>query len=129
MCAHTKSLPSPSHEASRRLPVGAGSTWLLNGDNRKFTAVELDNVVPWGTSLDASWFALSDADLCSRLLGCGDGPASFNSMLGHGTIQMSACHTHATDERKRYALERMSGSQNLGHIPVTQIEAASSDRL
>jgi hypothetical protein len=42
--------------------------------------VELDNVVPWGRSLDEYrlMFALSDDDLSLRILGCGDGPASFN---------------------------------------------------
>ena len=45
------------------------------------------------------------------------------AILGHSTIQMSA-RTHATDERKRRAVERMSGSQNPGHIEVTRLEAA-----
>lgn len=41
---------------------------------------ELDRVVPWGRCFDeyARMFALTEADLRGRLLGCGDGPASFN---------------------------------------------------
>ena len=41
----------------------------------------LDQVVPWGRSFDeyVRMFALSDADLGGRILGCGDGPASFNA--------------------------------------------------
>lgn len=41
----------------------------------------LDKVVPWGRSYDeySRMFALSDADLGGRILGCGDGPASFNA--------------------------------------------------
>jgi hypothetical protein len=41
----------------------------------------LDQVVPWGRSFDeyCRMFALSDADLASRIVGCGDGPASFNA--------------------------------------------------
>jgi hypothetical protein len=41
----------------------------------------LDQVVPWGRSFDeyCRMFALSDADLQSRILGCADGPASFNA--------------------------------------------------
>ena len=41
----------------------------------------LSSVVPWGRSFDEyrRMFALSEADLASRILGCGDGPASFNA--------------------------------------------------
>ena len=41
----------------------------------------LDQVVPWGRSFDEyrRMFALTDADLRSRILGCADGPASFNA--------------------------------------------------
>jgi hypothetical protein len=43
----------------------------------------LSQVVPWGRSFDeyAAMFALTDADLESQILGCGDGPASFNAVL------------------------------------------------
>lgn len=41
---------------------------------------ELDDIVPWGRSFEEyrRMFALSPDDLTGRLLGCGDGPASFN---------------------------------------------------
>jgi hypothetical protein len=41
----------------------------------------LDQVVPWGRSFDeyCRMFALTDEDLTRRILGCGDGPASFNA--------------------------------------------------
>jgi hypothetical protein len=40
----------------------------------------LDLVSPWGRSFEdfRRMFALSDADLRLRILGCADGPASFN---------------------------------------------------
>lgn len=43
----------------------------------------LDKVVPWGRSYEEyiSMFDLSEADLQLRILGCGDGPAGFNSVL------------------------------------------------
>ena len=43
----------------------------------------LDKVVPWGRSYDeyVSVFGLSEDDLTLRILGCGDGPAAFNSLL------------------------------------------------
>jgi hypothetical protein len=44
---------------------------------------QLDNVVPWGRSFAEyqAMFALTEADLQGRILGCGDGPASFNCEL------------------------------------------------
>ena len=43
----------------------------------------LERVVPWGRSLCEyiDMFNLSEADLRGRILGCGDGPASFNASL------------------------------------------------
>ena len=43
----------------------------------------LDKVVPWGRSYEeyVNMFGISEADLQLRLLGCGDGPAAFNSVL------------------------------------------------
>ncbi|MBK9925397.1 MAG: SAM-dependent methyltransferase [Anaerolineales bacterium] len=42
--------------------------------------IHYKDVVPWGRNFDeyVRMFALSEADLQSRILGCGDGPASFN---------------------------------------------------
>lgn len=44
---------------------------------------KLENVAPWGRSFDeyVKMFALSSDDLHSTILGCGDGPASFNAVL------------------------------------------------
>lgn len=43
----------------------------------------LEKVVPWGRSYDeyVSMFDLTETDLGLRILGCGDGPAAFNSVL------------------------------------------------
>jgi len=43
----------------------------------------LSEVVPWGRSFDeyVAMFSLSPAELKQKILGCGDGPASFNSTL------------------------------------------------
>lgn len=42
--------------------------------------MKLENVVPWGRNLEEyqSMFLLSNQDLQSKILGCGDGPSSFN---------------------------------------------------
>lgn len=43
----------------------------------------LENVVPWGRSYEeyVSMFKLTSFDLEKKILGCGDGPASFNSKM------------------------------------------------
>jgi hypothetical protein len=45
--------------------------------------MELSSVVPWGRSLSEykEMFSLSSNDLSKKILGCGDGPASFNAEL------------------------------------------------
>ena len=42
--------------------------------------MELENVVPWGRNLEEyqNMFLLSNQDLQFKILGCGDGPSSFN---------------------------------------------------
>ena len=44
-------------------------------------SVKLSEVIPWGRSFEEYrlMFALSEADLAGVILGCGDGPASFNT--------------------------------------------------
>jgi hypothetical protein len=46
-------------------------------------AFQLTDIVPWGRSLAeyVRMFALTPEDLGKRILGCGDGPASFNAEL------------------------------------------------
>ena len=46
-------------------------------------AFTLDQIVPWGRSFGeyVRMFALTEADLEKRVLGCGDGPASFNAAM------------------------------------------------
>jgi len=46
-------------------------------------AFTLDKVVPWGRSYAeyVSMFGLTEAELGCRILGCGDGPAEFNTEL------------------------------------------------
>jgi hypothetical protein len=43
---------------------------------------KLEEVVPWGRSFDEymAMFSLQESDLDKRILGCGDGPASFNAV-------------------------------------------------
>jgi len=53
----------------------------------------LDQVVPWGRSFDEyrRMFALSDADLRLRILGCADGPAGFNAEATRRGARVVSC--------------------------------------
>jgi hypothetical protein len=55
--------------------------------------MKLEDVVPWGRTLEEYKliFDLSELDLNSKILGCGDGPASFNAQmmeLGHSVVSI-----------------------------------------
>ena len=55
--------------------------------------MKLEEVVPWGRTLAEyqSMFSLSETDLTAKILGCGDGPASFNAEmteLGHSVVSI-----------------------------------------
>lgn len=54
---------------------------------------ELRDVMPWGRSFDEylSMFGLTPADLHRSILGCGDGPASFNAALSRQGGSIVSC--------------------------------------
>jgi hypothetical protein len=56
-------------------------------------AFELNRVVPWGRCFDeyARMFALTDSEFPGRILGCGDGPASFNSEATQRGMVVVSC--------------------------------------
>ena len=63
----------------------------------------LDQVVPWGRSFDEyrRMFALTDADLRLRILGCADGPASFNAeATGRGANVISCDPIYRWDRQQ-----------------------------
>ena len=69
-------------------------------------AIRLSDVIPWGRSFDEyrRMFALSDADLAGRILGCGDGPASFNAEatgLGHAVVSCDPIYAFPPEEIER----------------------------
>ena len=69
----------------------------------------LDQVVPWGRSFDEyqRMFALTDDDLQLKIVGCGDGPASFNAeatRLGSTVISCDPIYRYGVEElRQRIA--------------------------
>jgi hypothetical protein len=65
--------------------------------------MELQTVVPWGRNLTeySQMFALTDADKSRRILGCGDGPASFNAemhQLGHHVVSIDPLYQFSADQ-------------------------------
>jgi hypothetical protein len=64
----------------------------------------LEQVVPWGRSFDEyrRMFALTDDDLRLRMLGCGDGPASFNAEATRRGAHVISC-----DPIYRYDTEQL----------------------
>jgi len=69
----------------------------------------LSEIVPWRRSYDEyiAMFSLSQADLEQKILGCGDGPASFNSTLsanGGAVVSIDPVYSFTVEEiRKRIA--------------------------
>ncbi len=70
-------------------------------------AFSLDKVVPWGRSFEEyrRMFLLTDDDLEGRILGCADGPASFNAEAarrGHNVVSCDPLYRlDAEDIRRR----------------------------
>ena len=67
---------------------------------------QLKEIVPWGRSYEEyiAMFALSEDDLGTRILGCGDGPASFNSELtrrGGTVVSIDPLYTYDVDNISR----------------------------
>ncbi len=86
--------------------------------------MELKNVVPWGRSFleYIKMFCLSEADLGKSILGCGDGPASFNAELtakGGSVISIDPAYSFNAEQlRARIAevydevMPQMEGTQD-----------------
>lgn len=72
--------------------------------------MKLNEVVPWGRTLEEYklMFALSDVDLNMKILGCGDGPASFNAEmteLGHSVVSIDPLYQFSAEQIKQRVLE------------------------
>jgi hypothetical protein len=66
----------------------------------------LNEVIPWGRSFEeyARMFALSGDDLAGTILGCGDGPASFNAeatACGHRVVSCDPIYAFSAGEIER----------------------------
>lgn len=66
----------------------------------------INDVYPWGRSFDEyqRMFALSDDDLGKKIVGCGDGPASFNAEMnqrGHRVISCDPLYQFTAEDIRR----------------------------
>src|SRR5689334_17247426 len=80
----------------------------------------LDHIVPWGRSFDEyrRMFALTEQELGLRLLGCGDGPAGFNSEATRRRFHVISCDP----------IYRYSADQIQDRITATYDEILSQTR-
>lgn len=67
--------------------------------------MKLNEIVPWGRTLDEyrRMFTLADADLTKRILGVGDGPASFNAEMtaaGHFVTSIDPIYAFSAEQLK-----------------------------
>ena len=65
--------------------------------------MKLEEVVPWGRTLEEykSMFNLSETDLNAKILGCGDGPASFNTEmfeLGQSVVSIDPLYQFSAEQ-------------------------------
>jgi len=87
--------------------------------------MKLEKVVPWGRTLEEykSMFSLSETDLTAKILGCGDGPASFNAEmieLGHHVVSIDPIYQFSAGQieqrvRATYELVVSQVKQNSSH--------------
>jgi hypothetical protein len=80
----------------------------------------LSSVVPWGRSYDeyVRMFAVSEADRAGRILGCGDGPASFNAEATRRGSRVISCDP----------IYRFSAAQLRRRIDETAVEVIEQAR-
>ena len=63
----------------------------------------IDGIIPWGRTMAeyCGMFDLGERDLRGRILGCGDGPASFNSemtALGYSVVSVDPLYAFAAED-------------------------------
>ena len=99
-------------------------------------AFTLDEVVPWGRSMAeyVAMFELSPQDLGSQILGCADGPASFNAEMhaqGHCVVSVDPLYRFSAEEirgqiDKTYPTIMQQLRENLDDYVWSQIPSPES---
>jgi hypothetical protein len=123
-------------------------TTLAVGPTMRFS---LDKVVPWGRSYEEyiAMFSLTETELELPIVGCGDGPASFNSKLTKrggnivsvdpiyafdaGQIRTRISETYETvirqmhENQHDYVCSTISSVEELGRVRMDAMDAFLSD--
>lgn len=108
--------------------------------------MKLNEVVPWGRTLEEYklMFNLSEADLNTKIIGCGDGPASFNAemtQLGYSVVSVDPIYQFSAEQIKqriqetyepvisqvkqntnRYVWKNFGDADELGHARIAAME-------
>jgi hypothetical protein len=86
----------------------------------------LDQVVPWGRSFDEyqRMFSLTDTDLGLTILGCGDGPASFNAEATRRGATVVSC-----DPIYRYDSDQLRGRVGATYAEVLDQTRRNADEF
>ncbi|MCI5145089.1 MAG: SAM-dependent methyltransferase, partial [Candidatus Electrothrix sp. AR3] len=111
----------------------------------------LSKIVPWGRLYDEylAMFALSPEDLQGKILGCADGPASFNAVLtakGGSIVSVDPLYAHAKEKiqqrisetsatvleqtrknKDEFIWTQISSVEELGQIRMVAMEAFLED--
>ena len=113
--------------------------------------MELQSVVPWGRSFSEyqQMFLLSELDLSKKILGCGDGPASFNieaTELGSDVVSIDPIYQFSAEQilsriedvypqileqvlknENDYIWESISSPEELGRVRMASMRTFISD--
>lgn len=89
-------------------------------------AFDIDQILPWGRSLEeyTAMFALSPSDLNGSILGCGDGPASFNLEM-----YLQGKNVISVDPIYRYSSLQIQERLEATYPVVMEQLCANSDRF
>lgn len=108
MCPRRPAGARPSNLATRLVSRATAGTACPGGrpfepESGVATRMKLSEVIPWGRSFDEyrRMFDLSADDLAGRVLGCGDGPASFNAEAaarGHAVVSCDPLYAFAAGD-------------------------------
>jgi hypothetical protein len=97
---------SPGARSRKRC---GGESWRLTEEGSM--RIRYDDIVPWGRSYEeyVRMFNLSESDLARKILGCGDGPASFNSGMfasGKKVVSIDPIYRFSKEQIKNKIDER-----------------------
>jgi hypothetical protein len=113
--------------------------------------VTINDAYPWGRSFDEyrRMFGLTDADLAKRIVGCADGPASFNAEMRRRGCRVVSCDplyefggkeirsridatapelvSRAREAARRFVWDRIGSPDDLGRVRMAAMEQFLDD--